>query len=342
MDELRALQRRSALARARDTDAAESRAALGARTLSYAALRRARSTLDDFCRFYLPIHGLTVDDFFLAHMPLLVYVEASIYQLDDHNEVIAGSSSSSAADAGSAEAGMLHVLRHEGVLSEHVQAELDAGRQYWALERALCAKMAAGKQVDPAEVLAASALKSFDYRVLHEIILQLSGKPRSEALMAFMRADEALADIADDLFDYEDDVGRGSFNVLRGLTHALADGAPLALAVRIGELEKEHEARLRELPRAVQRAYCACRRRAMSGGAHSWEFPPIVPAAREAEFCAAWADAPAVAADDAPEAPADADADADARHAADVRRRWAKGEAEAQASRSKRRRRGSK
>ena len=88
------------LAHARDTDAAESRAALGARTLSYAALRRARSTLDDFCRFYLPIHGLTVDDFFLAHMPLLVYVEASIYQLDDHNEAIAGSSSSSTADAG--------------------------------------------------------------------------------------------------------------------------------------------------------------------------------------------------------------------------------------------------
>jgi len=53
--------------------------------LSYRALERARTTIDDFSTFYLPLHGLPRAAFF-AHLPLLVFTEAAIYQLDEENE----------------------------------------------------------------------------------------------------------------------------------------------------------------------------------------------------------------------------------------------------------------
>lgn len=47
------------------------------------------------------------------------------------------------------------------------------------------------------------------------------GRPASAALRQFMRVDEMLTDIADDLYDYEKDVRSNSFNILRGVVHAV-------------------------------------------------------------------------------------------------------------------------
>jgi hypothetical protein len=64
--------------------------------LSYRALQRARTTLDDFTTFYLPLHGLPPSAFF-QHLPLLIFTEAAIYQLDEDNEdFVAGAISASA------------------------------------------------------------------------------------------------------------------------------------------------------------------------------------------------------------------------------------------------------
>jgi len=52
-------------------------------------------------------------------------------------------------------------------------------------------------------VLEAHGLKSFDYRLLHAVLCQLSGCPLAEELRAFLVVDETLVDLADDLFDYE-------------------------------------------------------------------------------------------------------------------------------------------
>lgn len=53
--------------------------------LSCHSLERARTTLEDFSTFYLPLHGLPPAAFF-RHLPLLVFSEAAIYQLDEENE----------------------------------------------------------------------------------------------------------------------------------------------------------------------------------------------------------------------------------------------------------------
>ena len=45
--------------------------------VSFDSLRRARTTLDDFSKFYLPLHGLAQVDFF-RWLPQLTFVEAAI------------------------------------------------------------------------------------------------------------------------------------------------------------------------------------------------------------------------------------------------------------------------
>ena len=52
--------------------------------------------------------------------------------------------------------------------------------------------------------------------MLHLLLFRLLGKPDDEQLLSFLRADEQLVDIGDDLTDYEDDVVNNSFNIYRG------------------------------------------------------------------------------------------------------------------------------
>ena len=42
------------------------------------------------------------------------------------------------------------------------------------------------------------------------------GQPPDDLLLQFLRLDELLVDIGDDLTDYEDDVVNNSFNIYRG------------------------------------------------------------------------------------------------------------------------------
>jgi hypothetical protein len=251
------------------------------RCLSYDSIARSRTTLADFSAFYFGYHGLGRADFF-KWLPQLVFVEACIYQLDEDNEraclLPEGKCLPPDLDGASSRAALHGVLESRGLLSGRVQQLLSDGERYWALERALCAQMRACEPVSLDEVYACSSLKSFDYRCLHAMLCVLSGRTASDALLRFLEVDEVLTDMADDLFDYEKDVRRNSFNVLRGCVHAVgASEAPLRLAAKIGELEREHEALLAALPQAVREAYCSSRRDAMRvAGSEKWRFPPVL------------------------------------------------------------------
>lgn len=267
--------------------------------ISYESLSRARTTLSDFTRFYFPLHGLSADDFF-RWSPLLVYVEACIYQLDEENEdhCRTMTTADDAPDRSSGvrggpgstatEIGLYGVLRSHGLLSDAVYDELQNGYTYWDLERRLCSSMAKRESVSLDEVFCASALKSFDYRVLHLLLCALSGSTASEELLSFLRVDEVLTDIADDLFDYEKDCRKNSFNVLRGAVHACRERGGLVLAEKIGELEKEHESLLQALPAATRDVYCRNRSAAMARpGSEKWVFPETMQPEEERQYRAA-------------------------------------------------------
>lgn len=101
---------------------------------------------------------------------------------------------------------MQAVLRERGLLTAGVAAELAAGRQYWREEARLCGLMLRRPAIPPEghgaacgfsleEALAASAAKSFDYRLLNQLVYALRGAPPDAALLEFLRVDELLVDI---------------------------------------------------------------------------------------------------------------------------------------------------
>ena len=95
--------------------------------------------------------------------------------------------------------------------------------------------------------------------------------------------DAAFAPSAgDDLHDYEEDIcaasGAGSFNVLRCYVHCYGHDAPLRLAQRVGELERQRAELLARLPphqqQHVQRRQVDA---ATEGeGALRWQMPPVI------------------------------------------------------------------
>eukprot|EP00803_Ostreobium_quekettii_P000365 evm.model.scf_159.4 EVM.evm.TU.scf_159.4 scf_159:33780-34786(-) len=69
------------------------------------------------------------------------------------------------------------------------------------------------------QVHLASSAKSFDFRILHMLLFLLIKKPYNDTLLEFLRVDECLIDISDDLLDYEEDVLSNSFNIFRAYLH---------------------------------------------------------------------------------------------------------------------------
>lgn len=56
--------------------------------LSFKALQKGRSTLEDFAKTYMIYHDCTMANFF-EFMDVLIYVECLIYAIDEMNEEIA-------------------------------------------------------------------------------------------------------------------------------------------------------------------------------------------------------------------------------------------------------------
>lgn len=127
-------------------------------TVSFHSLKRARTTIEDFVKTYFLFHGLEAGDFF-QYMPILLFVEATIYQMDEENEQLA--LAGGFADGGDnrndivilqGEQVLREVLDSEGLLSEGVLRELENGRKYWRAERRLCSSVREGLPIAEEEV----------------------------------------------------------------------------------------------------------------------------------------------------------------------------------------------
>eukprot|EP00850_Spirogloea_muscicola_P013940 SM000097S24793 [mRNA] locus=s97:267329:270730:- [translate_table: standard] len=229
----------------------------------------------------------------------------------------------SASTCGAAEESMeqlKELLRSRGVLFDRLSAELADGVGYWVVERELCEAVRSGRparlltqlssaqallpiehnadaeayplvftQVERKKVLLALRWKSFDYRVLNLLLYRLTSRPVNEAHMSFLAASETLVEICDDLLDYEDDVLRGSFNVLRMFVAIYGpQEGPVELAKLIGDVEETYETLLAGLEPSLAESYrhrceeAVLQGRAGGGGGSSrhalgtWSIPGII------------------------------------------------------------------
>ena len=258
--------------------------------ISLHGLSRARSTIEDFCKSYLPLHGLEPGEGLFRFLDAFVYVSASLYELDEANELACfirdwktspeeglrrneqpaahTSEHATSEPEDNTISDGLRVLRAalegRGLLSARAASELDAGAEYWRLERTLTRRLARGEALDRRNVMRAHCCKSFDYRVLHAVLHSVLGKAEDAVLFSYCAIDERLVDIGDDLTDYEDDVHANTFNLWRcllvlalqsagGARVEAAQAARQELFSMISELERELQSLKGKLTEEQQR-----------------------------------------------------------------------------------------
>ncbi|XP_064985964.1 uncharacterized protein LOC103969901 isoform X6 [Musa acuminata AAA Group] len=249
------------------------------------AMKRANSTLEDFCRSYFMFHGLDASKprEIFKYLPILSFTESYIYQLDTLNEKALHLSSKVATSPTTELNNLTHLrndvtyhnvrnntnefcsadplirlLQCEGLLSERIRKELNSGIEYWALERKLCHALSGKKKILMEDIMKAIHLKSFDYRVLNLLLYQLRGQ--------------------------QDDVVENSFNILRMFVGVYgASTAPSMLAKCIAEAEEKYERLIRTLDPELSSSYRRrCEEATREGGATSghafgtWNIPPVI------------------------------------------------------------------
>ena len=209
-------------------------------TISARSLAKARGTVEDLARSYFPVFGLPVDDV-LCFADSVYFVAASLYEIDELNEV--------GAPAAAARAALEAFLRGRGLLCDKVRAALARGDAYWRLERDLVAawrRTTDGGGDDEDALLEAatraSSMKSFDYETLSLVVLGLSGKASEPRLLAFLNACFQLVEVEDDLRDYVKDVKADTFNVYRAFVRRHGADAPSRLRTWIAGLEAAYVA----------------------------------------------------------------------------------------------------
>nr|VDD34157.1 unnamed protein product [Brassica oleracea] len=265
------------------------------------AMKRANSTLEDFSRSYFMFHHLEVSEpqSIFRYLPVLSFTESYIYQMDALNEKIVRESAcesqvTCSSHGWNAESRVLFetdplkplgdVLEREGLLTQRIQQEFESGKEYWALERKLCHALSNKNKICVEDVMRAIHLKSFDYRVLNLLLYKLRGVEVNELHMEFLSVSEFLVEVADDLFDYEDDVLENSFNVLRMFVGIFGpSNAPTELAKRISAAEEKYEEIMKSLdPHLSSNYQRRCEEATKEGGKVSgpslgtWNIPAVI------------------------------------------------------------------
>ncbi|CAH8281991.1 unnamed protein product [Eruca vesicaria subsp. sativa] len=261
------------------------------------AMKRANSTLEDFSRSYFMFHQLEIGEpqSIFRYLPVLSFTESFIYQMDALNEKIVSESQIICSSHGwNAESRVLFetdplkplgdVLEREGLWTHRIQQEFNSGKEYWALERKLCHALSNKNKISVEDVMRAIHLKSFDYRVLNLLLYKLRGVEVNELHMEFLSVSEFLVEVADDLFDYEEDVIENSFNVLRMFVGMFGpSNAPTELAKRISEAEEKYEEIMKTLDPHLSSNYKRrCEEATKEGGKVSgpslgtWNIPAVI------------------------------------------------------------------
>ncbi|XP_028755165.1 uncharacterized protein LOC114758699 isoform X2 [Neltuma alba] len=266
------------------------------------SMEDANSTLEDFCRSYFMFHGLDVckPQSIFKYLPILSFTESYIYQLDRMNEkLLQTPTNGESVSGGKYEkvtplliscisknpfGPLATLLGHKGLLTHRIREELRQGEEYWGLERKLCHALANKEEILVEDVMKAIHLKSFDYRVMNLLLYKLRGEKVEELHMEFLSVSEFLVEVADDLYDYEDDVLENNFNVLRMFVRIYgASTASAMLAKCISEAEDKYDGLLKSLDPQLSLSYQKrCEEATKEGGmisghAHgTWNIPTVI------------------------------------------------------------------
>lgn len=229
-------------------------------TISYKAVHKCGITLLSFYQFHFAFHGLGEMDFF-KFFPIFVFAESTIYQIDEENEL------GHKEDAKKHWEILTEILKKNDLYDEKIEEEFEYGRKYYGLETMMCK----GESFTDENVVLANKLKCYDFRVMHRILFRLTGKPYDEDLMEFFWNIEAVADIEDDIRQYEDDISRNVYNTYRMFVKLYGKDGKKRLEQHLESLERGAREIIATWPQELQDKFNEMEQRYRE----VWPFPPI-------------------------------------------------------------------
>jgi hypothetical protein len=186
--------------------------------ISLRALEKALESALPLRDLYFPLHDLD-EQAFDATLPVLLFVEATTYQIDEDQELHIEDPTFVSPHFER----LRRVLAGRGLLDAGIDRELERGRGYYVMEQRLCS----GSPFSDRDVRETSSAKTFDFPLMHRVALQLTGRAADESLFALLRSGELYADLFDDLQDYAEDRARNTYNSYRMLVRLYgADARP--------------------------------------------------------------------------------------------------------------------
>jgi hypothetical protein len=217
---------------------------------SFEVPRKAGRIFKDYVLdLYYPANQLPWPDR-LRYAPLLFLVEYLIYRVD---AVAERAKKIDLAIARNRDYGTLHrykarleaVLKRMDAYNELVALQLEMGEQYVRLEN----KITSTGAVDHRDAMRLAELRPSDVRLLHSMIFAVRHLPCNNALVDLLWPVEVLADLGNDLVDYQEDVTTGRYNTYAMFTKLYGREAPARIRTEIAHYERLFLNQLARFPR---------------------------------------------------------------------------------------------
>jgi len=186
-------------------------------SVSLHSVRKSGRVLYALSQFYLPFYNCDLRTLLFDHYEVFGCLSAGIYDVD---EMIEGGVTKD--DAFQRLAMLFDYLNAQLECDDFIRDRFEDARRYYAFEEQLLRGTAVYTFDDLANI---SAIRSFDFRIMHRALTQLIGIEPDARTFSWFRWFEMLMEVEDDLLSATEDRNRGTYNILSLATRlSLEDG----------------------------------------------------------------------------------------------------------------------
>lgn len=171
--------------------------------ISEIAVAKSGRVLYAFAHFYFPFYQYKPSDIFWKYTPF-AWISAYVYDVDE--EIEQGSSLSSALQRLQQ---LRAYLQKYTAIDPAIEQLFENAAFYYQFEQELLQRKARFSLDDLYRI---TEVRSFDFRLMHRTLAQLSGIGYREPIFEWFRALEVLMEIEDDMLSVEEDYYRNTFN----------------------------------------------------------------------------------------------------------------------------------
>ncbi|AVQ73889.1 MULTISPECIES: hypothetical protein [Microcystis] len=220
--------------------------------ISYHSLFKAISVIHVSLRLYCPIYNISDDEFF-EFSPLLALVESLIYETDIELESNPKDSTPLTQRSlwNSKKIIIQSFLKEFDLENPRILNHMENLGEYIELE----SQLVASEKITLEDVIRASELRSSDLRIIHTILVQMSGKSYRAEIFEILSPTEILSEFQDDFCSYKRDVAAGNYNTYWMFQKLYGEEAHHYLKAEIDRYKNLFEEKLKLFPEEEQERY---------------------------------------------------------------------------------------